>query len=270
VAVDQSAESRGWVNCGVEHRPNFGESAPVITDVDGNGIAEFIVIGSVHNCATNPYTYLFHIPFIFNLDRTRWAANGFDWQSVPLPGAGSAPWSQDYNVIELIAANAVVADLDGDGLKEILYPSYDGRVHAFWLDKTEHGNWPYRVPSTGAGGDDYRYASEPVVVDLNNDGRAEVIFTSWPKKATGGTGQLIIVDHQGNELHRVSLPAPSIGNSWNGALGAPTVANVDADPDLEVIVGTVWSGVVTYSLPNTANARVLWGTGRGNFLRNGS
>jgi hypothetical protein len=79
VAVDQSAESRGWVNCGVEHRPNFGESAPVITDVDGNGIAEFIVIGSVHNCATNPYTYLFHIPFIFNLDRTRWAANGFDW-----------------------------------------------------------------------------------------------------------------------------------------------------------------------------------------------
>ena len=28
---------------------------------------------------------------------------------------------------------------------EILYSSYDGRVHAYWLDKTEHGNWPYAV-----------------------------------------------------------------------------------------------------------------------------
>ncbi len=39
--------------------------------------------------------------------------------------------------------NPAAADLDGDGKLEILYSSYDGRVHVFWLDKTEHGNWPY-------------------------------------------------------------------------------------------------------------------------------
>ena len=142
-------------------------------------------------------------------------------------------------------------------------------MHAYWLDKTEHGNWPYPIQVSGAPGDDFRFASEPIVADLNNDGHAEVIFTSWPKKATGGVGQLHILDYQGVELYRINLPAPAIGATWNGAMAAPTLANIDSDPDLELVVGTVASGVVAYKLPNTANARVLWGTGRGNYRRTG-
>jgi hypothetical protein len=57
---------------------------------------------------------------------------------------------------------------DGDGKKEILYASYDGRVHAYWLDKTEHGQWPFEVTPTGSSA--WRFASEPVVADLDNDG----------------------------------------------------------------------------------------------------
>src|SRR2546430_1094146 len=196
--------------------------------------------------------------------------NGFDWNAIPAPGPGSAPLSEDYNVIENVVPNAVVADLDGDGFKEIIFPSYDGKVHAYWLDKTEHGSWPYTVPTSGTPGDDFRFASEPVVVDLDNDGHAEVIFTSWPKKATGGVGQLHVLDYLGRELYRVSLPAPAIGASWNGSLGAPTIANIDSDPDLELVMATRASGVVAYKLPNTANARVLWGTGRGNYVRTGT
>jgi hypothetical protein len=173
-------------------------------------------------------------------------------------------------VIETVMPNAAVADLDGDGRKEIIYPSYDGRVHAYWLDKTQRGSWPYTIPTTGASGDDFRFASEVVVADLDNDGRAEVIFTSWPKKATRGVGQLHILNYLGQELHRVNLPAPAIGQTWNGGLGAPTLANIDADPDLELIVGTVASGVVVFDLPTTANARILWGTGRGSYRRAGT
>src|SRR5438874_1862320 len=234
-----------------------------------DGVPELIVVGNVYNCGTTPYTSLYHMPFIFKLDRTRWSGSGFDWTVIPTPGPGSAPRSEDYNVIENVVPNAVVADLDGDGFKEILFPSYDGKVHAYWLDKTEHGSWPYTVPTSGTPGDDFRFASEPVVVDLDNDGHAEVIFTSWPKKATGGVGQLHVLDYLGRELYRVSLPAPSIGKNWNGGLGAPTIANIDSDPDLELVVGTSASGVVAYKLPTTANARVLWGTGRGNYGRTG-
>jgi len=269
VFLDNAVDLRGYANCGVDHRPNFQDSAPVIADVNGDGIPELIVVGSIYNCAGS-YTTLYHMPFIFNLDRTRWSGSGFDWTVLPTPTPGSAPRSQDYNVIETVVPNPVVADLDGDGLMEIIYPSYDGRVHAYWLDKTEHGNWPYRIPTTGAPGDDFRFASEPIVVDLDNDGHAEVIFTSWPKNNPGGVGQLHILNYLGVELFRVNLPAPAIGNNINGSLAAPTIAHLDGGPDFQLVVGTMQSGVAAFDLPNSANARILWGTGRGNYLRDGS
>ena len=264
VHVDHAADLRGYANCGTEHRPNFANAAPAIADVDDDGSREIIVVGDVYNCAAGDGPGdLYYTPWILNLDRTRWSGAGYNWTVVPVPGPGSGPLSQDYNVIENSVTNAVIADLDSDGLKEILYPSYDGKVHAVWLDKTEHGNWPYQVPGSGI-----RFASEPIVADLDNNGQAEVIFTSWPEKDGNQVGQLHIVDYLGNQLHALDLPAPFSGD-WNGGLGAPTIANIDADADMELVIGTAHSGVVAYDLPNTANARVLWGTGRGSYRRTG-
>jgi len=163
--------------------------------------------------------------------------------------------------------NPVVADLDDDGFLEILYASYDGRLHAYWLDKTEHHNWPYNVAATGPG---IRFASEPVVADLNGDGQAEVLFASWPQKGSSSTGKLHLLNSRGEVLHEVDLPAAYGSPDWNGALAAPTLANIDADADLEVVLNTAHSGFVAYDLPGTAGARILWGTGRGNFQRTGS
>ena len=266
VHVDHWVDLRGYANCGVEHRPNFASAAPAIADVNGDGTPEIIVPGDVYNCGIGDGPGdLYYLPWILNRDRTRWSGSGYDWEVLPQAAPNSGPLSEDYNVIENIAANAVIADLDGDGLQEILFPSYDGRVHAFWLDKTQHGNWPYAVPGTGI-----RFASEPIVVDLDNDGYAEVIFTSWPEKKNDWVGQLHILDYLGNSLHRVDLPAPALGTDWNGGLGAPTIANIDADPDYELVLGTTHSGAVAYDLPGSANARVLWGTGRGSYLRTGT
>ncbi len=98
----------------------------------------------------------------------------------------------------------MLADLDGDGRREILYPSYDGRLHAFWLDKTEHGAWPFDVPGSGI-----RFASEPVVADLDDDGQAEVIVTSWTQTAGGAArDSSLILNSQGQQLQAVSLPSP--------------------------------------------------------------
>ncbi len=219
----------------------------------------------MYNCDIgDPAGDLYYLPWILKLDRTRWSGSGFDWTVLPAPAPNSGALSQDYDVIENSVTNAVLADLDGDGRKEIIYSSYDGRVHAYWLDKTQHGNWPFDVPGSGI-----RFASEPVVADLDNDGRAEVIFTSWPEKHDGLVGQLHILDYQGNQIQAVNLAAPGEGADWNGGLSAPTIANIDADPDLEVVLGTSHSGVVAYDLPGSANARVLWGTGRGSQKRTG-
>jgi hypothetical protein len=264
VHVSDAVDLRGYANCGTEHRPNFANSAPVVADLDGDGTREIVVVGNVYDCGADPYRSLYHMPFILKADRSRWSGAGHDWTEIPAPRGGSGPRSEDWAVIETALPNPAVADLDGDGQKEILYASYDGRLHALWLDKTEHGRWPFTVPGPG-----YAFASEPAVADLDGDGSAEVIFTSWPPKASGRTGTLFILDAQGRQAHAVALPPARSGDGWNGGLGAPTLARLEPGGDLHVFVGTAASGVVAYRIPNTAGAEILWGTGRGSLLRRG-
>ena len=265
--VDIGYEIRGWGPCYEEatNRANFANGPANIVDVNGDGINEIVVIGDVHNCHTIPYTDLYNVPYIFNADRSRFNRDGFNWTD--LPAITGEPIIQDYNIIESVQPNPVTVDLDNDGNLEILYPSYDGRMHAFWLDKTEHGNWPYSVYDEKEGF--YRFASEPVVADLDNDCFPELIFTSWVEKETSHTGKLHILDYLGNSINEFELP-PARSGDWNGALSAPTLANIDSDPDMEIILNTAHSGIIAYDLPNTADATILWGTGRGNYLRNGS
>ena len=267
VHVLQSVDLIGYANCGVEHRPNFANSAPVLSDLLGNGTVQVVVVGNVYNCGTNPYTDLYEMPFIFNADRSRWASGGFNWTNIPVPDGAAAPLSEDYGVIENSLPNPVTADLDGDGNKEILYASYDGRVHAYWLDKTEHGHWPFVLSS--AASPYLEFASEPVVADLNGDGQAEVIFASWTQHGSNAAGKLYIVSWDGTLLNSIDLPRDP-GSDYGGSLAAPTLAHLDSDPNLDVVVGTVDRGLVAYRLAGTANATLLWPTGRANPGRTGA
>ncbi len=262
-------ELRGWGTCDPQdgraerYRPNFAHSPAVIADVNADGVNEVVSVGNVYDCIEG-YPSRYIGLYIFNADRSRFNSDGYDWRSVPLDTG--APLNEDYDVIENNQPNPAVADIDGDGNLEILYSSYDGRVHAFWLDKTEHGNFPFSVTDA----DQMYFASEPVIADLDNNGTAEVIFTSWAQKGSYKTGTIYILDYLGNSLHTVTLPIPYGSANWNGALPAPTLANIDADADLELVVNTAHSGVVAYDLPGTSQARILWGTGRGNYQRSGS
>ncbi len=266
--VDLAFETRGWGPCyeAFTARANFADGPANVVDVDGDGIMELVVSGDVHNCNTSPYTDLYNTVYIFNLDRSRFNAGGYDWTTPPVNTG--APVIQDYNVLESVAPNPVTVDLDGDGEIEILFPSYDGKMHAFWLDKTEHGSWPYPVYKPAEGF--YRGASEPVVADLDNNGSPEIIFSSWVQKGTGRTGKLHILDYLGNVIHEIELPSAFGSPDWNGAMAAPTLADIDGDPDLELVLNTANSGFVAYDLPGTADARILWGTGRGSYQRTGA
>jgi len=264
-----STELRGWGYCnGVRaesYRTNFAHGAAALADLNRDGSIEVVVTGNVYDCQAGHPPGRYNGVYIFNSDRSRLNTARFDWRNVPVD-TGS-PLTEDYNIIENAQPNPVISDLDGDGNMEILFASYDGRMHAFWLDKTEHGYWPFSLslPVDNF----YRFASEPAVADLDNDGRAEVIFASWVQKGTNRTGKLHILDYLGRPLQELDLPAAFSGD-WNGALAAPTLANLDEDPDLELALNTAHSGFVAYDLPATAAAVVQWGTGRGSYLRSGS
>jgi uncharacterized repeat protein (TIGR01451 family) len=263
-----ATELRGWGECdGVRaesYRTNFADGPAVLADVNGDGATEVVVTGNVYDCDAGYPPSRYTGVYIFNADRSRFNAGGFDWNAPPVNTG--APISEDYNVIESAEANPAVADIDGDGNKEILFAAYDGRLHAYWLNKS---GWTYAVYTGGAV---RRFASEPAVADLNGDGYGEVVFASWTQKGSHQTGKLHILDYLGNKLQEVDLPADfgGSGSNYNGALAAPTLADIDGDSYLEVVLNTVNSGLVAYDLPGTvANARILWGTGRGNYWRNG-
>jgi hypothetical protein len=263
-------EKQGWGDCNINnrannYRANFADGPAVIADVNGDGTREVVAVGNMYDCHAGYPPSRYYAPFIFNADRSRFTAPGIDWRAAPVDTG--APLSEDWSVIQSAEPNPVVADLDGNGQQEILFSSYDGRVHAFWLDKTEHGRWPYSVykPSEGF----IRFASEPVVADLGCDGQAEVFFTSWVPNNSYRTGKLHMLSALGDVLAEVDLP-PAFNDTWNGGLAAPTLANVDTDPDLEIVINTAQSGVVVYGLPGSAGACLLWPTGRGNYQRTGS
>ena len=267
---DLAVEQRGWGECdGVRaesYRANFADGPAVIADVNGDGVREVVAVGNMYDCAAGYPPSRYYALYIFNADRSRFNAGGYNWTSIPIDTG--APLSEDYDVIQSAQPNPVVADLDGDGKQEILFSSYDGRVHAYWLDKIEHGSWPYSVYKPAEGF--YRFASEPVVADLDCDGKAEVLFSSWVPNGSNRTGKLHMLGNNGQVLHEVDLPMAFNGN-WNGGMAAPTLANVDTDADLEIVINTAHSGVVVYDLPGTSGACSLqWPTGRANYGRTGS
>jgi hypothetical protein len=265
-----ATEDRGWGMCnGVRaesYRTNFADGAATIADLDGNGSLEVVATGRTYDCTggeTTKYTGV----YVFDDDRGRFVGSGYDWHTVPVDLG--APLSLDYQVIESSAYQPAVGDLDGDGEREIVLSDFSGKVHAFWLDGTQHGSWPFSVYNAGEGF--FRLASEPAIADLDGDGAAEVVVVSWTQKGSLANGFLHVLSANGVELHAVPLPLPPSGSpTWNGALAAPTLANIDADPDLEVVVQTVHAGLAAWEIPGSRVQGLHWGTGRGSFLRAGT
>ncbi|KAL6077684.1 VCBS repeat-containing protein [Balamuthia mandrillaris] len=253
-------------------RTNFADGPVSIADLEGDGTEELVFVGrSYAFCGGGGERTTHNGLYVIKKDRTRWNTDKYNWSFVPdkhtNPELGD-PISFDYNDLESILYNPVLADLDGDNEMEILFSSYDGKMHAFWLDKTQHCNWPYNY---NAGRNYLVGASPPVVADLDNDGLAEVIFTTWTEKGSYQNGSLYIVSWSGNVLHKLDLPpSKDPDEDWDGALASPTLANIDDTPDLEIIILTAHSGAVAYTIPGSADARILWQTGRGNFERTGT
>lgn len=128
----------------------------------------------------------------------------------------------------VIVPRFVFADLNGDGFKEIVFPTYIdilGRqvFEAVKHDGSTYPGWPIRIENADSGGDNI------ISADLDRDGLDELIFKYYTIDAG-----VLILNSNGTIRTRFSLPNPCRISS----LYLPqflAVGNFDNDETLEVL-----------------------------------
>jgi len=237
------------------NQAHFTNSAPAIVDLDGDGTRDLVVLGSVQNAAQD--------------DRLR----GVGLWAVHPDGTRLAAWTTPFHASEYLAGlwdfegtNVVgatnqvsVAELFPDRAgPELVFAGFDGRIHCVGADGARLGQTLYttreRVLTGGV-----------VVADLSQDGVPGSVFTSYSPDE--GQSALFVLSATGAELHRVPLP-------MRGAMAVPTIADVDRDGDLEIVVSLKdgedrMRSVLVYTVPGSGTACLPWPTGRRDYLRDG-
>ncbi len=249
---DIELAKQGWGEDGND-RDQFTDSAPVFADIDGDGLSE-LVLYSDHEVA-GVEVIIGNCLWVLNSDMTR--APGFE-----TPICSGTPLFTGYqnNVVQ-VAPSPAVARIAGDSRPEIIVPSYDGCMRCYSPD----GDllWSYQFDSPGGA---FIGASGVAAGDLNFDGSPEIIFTTYSTSV--GVSHLIILGAAGNELHKILLDE-------RGSMATPTLADVDGDGILEILIslkdtlGGDFGGVQVWNVASAIQGYLPWPTGRGNYLRNG-
>ena len=237
-------------------------SLPVVADLTGDGMPE-ILANVTSGLLSQKGTLV-----VLSGD-----GSGLQWQFGNSLGYGSPP---------------AVADLDGDGLAEIVvireYKNSmlaKGDYTAVLLDSSGNELWE----SAHFEGLDFDYATAPVISDMDHDGSAEIVVGRVILNADGttrgigehGRGSYGVVSFFGSTISEASVPAVTdldldgeeeviVGNAaydvdgntlWfspNVDDGMVSVANLDGDPEGEFVATSYDSvrAVDTYG-------EVLWG-----------
>ena len=236
-------------------------SPPSVADLDGDGQNE--VIGIPNAEMKEPYEtqgYAFTV--------LQGARNGGARSAMRLPGWETLPMSAkpvpradgDWYPPSGVPA-PVVANILGDNHPEIIATINDGAIYAVGPDATIL--WHYNYAKGAA----KTFASEPVVVDLNRDGVPEIVFGTYA--LSNNAGRLVILSNTGTELYDIPLPGQGSDGNGIGVPAAPSVADLDGDGTLEIVLLTFDHGVDVFNVPGSGTQCLPWPTGRGNLLRNG-
>lgn len=253
--LDYAEAQQGWAEDeSSSNQAHFTNTAPVIADVLGEGNKQLVMLSSVQNVSQDDRERGVAL-WVVNPDGTRPAA----WtEPFHVPEFLDGLWDRGDNVVA--STNQVtVVDLDPEvpGL-EMVFAGFDGKIHA--VSAANEQLWEREftdVAGVLTGG--------LVAADLSGDGRPELVFNSY---STGvGAGELFVLGANGAMIHRLPLPD-------RGAMPVPTVADVDLDGQLEIVVSLKDAvdrerQVLVFTVPGSSTNCLPWPTGRANLMRTG-
>lgn len=236
-------------------------SPPNVADLDGDGRNEVVGIPNIEKEV--PYvTQAYGIMVLGG----RYGSGGRSamrlpgWETLP---RGNRPIDVDGWYPPSGVPAPMIMNVQGDDLPEIVVSLNDGCMYAF--DAFGLRLWRYNYTHAKA----IMFASEPTAADLNQDGSPEIIFTTYGDPNHHDSGRLIILAADGAVLHDIPLPGPGHNGNGNGAPSAPTIADIDGNGELEILVQTFDHGMDIFTVPGSNGNCLLWTTARGGPLRNG-
>ena len=238
------------------------DSPPSIADLDGDGRNE--VIGLPNAEMKEPYetqAYAFMVLDGAQNGGVRSARRHKGFATLPLSGKPALRADGDWYPPSGIPAPTVV-DIAGDRRPEIVAAVPDGFVYA--VGPTGKRLWRYDYAHGAA----KTFASEVVAADLNRDGTPELVFGTYA--LTPGSGRLVVLSAGGKLLYDVRLPHQRVDGNGIGVPAAPSIADLDGDGRLEIVLSSFDHGLDIYRVPGSGTNCLPWPTGRGNLLRSGT
>jgi hypothetical protein len=240
--------------------------------VDDDGVRDIVVptangqlnvLSAVGERPTSVEGFPFHTQPVAGLQDVSEQTSGCDPSSEPSGACLNYRGAPAYTAADGVDLDAAldpiltapaVADLTGDGLPELVFTTYAGRVYVLRNDATVLEGWPQRLPPVPACPAGSAVASapcrgpgarvqqgalaSPVLADLDGDGRLDIV-------QAGLDGYLHVYRIDGSSLPgwpvRIHYPTADEDEEQvapGRVLSTPAVGDFDGDGALELLVGS--------------------------------